>query len=127
MTTRMSSGDCGVLCDQVDGVESDDMEEERRARLAYVIRAGRERRGLAVHELADALGVAHSTVYAWEKGDKAPSLLALGPLCDALGVSPELFRDLPEEPPSPVEQYLVQAAGEGARQGAQRAAKRRPR
>mgnify|MGYP007071660768 CR=1 FL=1 len=82
------------------------MEEERRARLAYVIRAGRERRGLAVHELADALGVAHSTVYAWAKGDKAPSLLMLGPLCDALGVSADLFRRLPAAPRSPVDDYL---------------------
>ena len=89
------------------------------------IRMARERRGMTVAELADALGVAHSTVYAWESGDKAPSLLALGPLCDALGVSPELFRDLPAEPPSPVEAYLVQAAGEGARLGVQRAAKRK--
>jgi transcriptional regulator with XRE-family HTH domain len=86
------------------------MEEERRARLAYVIRAAREMRDLNVAQLADALGVAHSTVYAWEKGEKAPSLLMLGPLCDALGLSPMVFRDLPEEPPSPLAQYLEPAA-----------------
>ena len=103
------------------------MEEERKGRLAFVIRAARERRGMTVYELADALHVAHSTVYGWESGAKTPSLLALGPLCEALGVSPELFRDLPAEPPSPVEEYLVETAQEGARQGAQRAAKRTPR
>lgn len=121
----MSSAYCEVDCGYCHGVQSPCMEEERRGRLAAAIRMARERRGMTVAELADALGVAHSTIYGWESGDKAPSLLALGPLCDALGVTPDLFRDLPAEPPSPVEAYLVQAAGEGARLGAQRAAKRK--
>jgi transcriptional regulator with XRE-family HTH domain len=96
------------------------MDDERRVRLAYAIRAARERRGMTPQQLADAAGVAHSTVYGWESGDKAPSILMLGPLCDALGVSPDLFRDLPEEPPSPVEAYLSEAARQGVREGVRR-------
>ena len=123
----MSRPEWLVLFGEVGSLDSPHMEGERKGRLAAAIRMARERRGMTVGDLADALHVAHSTVYSWESGDNAPSLLALGPLCDALSVSPELFRDLPEEPPSPVEQYLVQAASEGARQGVQRAAKRRSR
>lgn len=103
------------------------VEGEDKKRLAGVIRMARKRRGLSVDELAERLHVASSTVYGWESADNAPSLLMLGPLCDALGVSADLFRVLPEEPPSPVEAYLVAEAAEGARQGAQRAAKRRTR
>lgn len=121
----MSSVYIGVEVGPWHGVESDGMEEVLKKRLAFAIRMTRERRGLTVQELASLLHVAPSTVYGWESGDKSPSLLALGPLCDALGVTPDLFRDLPEEPPSPVEAYLVQAAGEGAREGVRRAARRR--
>lgn len=123
----MSRGYFVAVCDPESDVECSPMEEERKGRLAGAIRMARERRGLTVYELADALHVAHSTVYGWESGAKTPSLLMLGPLCDALGVSPELFRDLPAQPPSPVEAYLVQAAEEGARLGVQRAARRRSR
>ena len=101
--------------------------DEGRQRLAYAIRAARQSRGLTVEQLADALGVVPATVYAWEQHRKVPSILMLGPLCDALGVNAELFRVLPEEPPSPVEAYLVPAAEEGAREGVRRAVGRRPR
>ena len=103
------------------------VEEERARRLAYVLRAARERTGLSPPQLAERLGVFRGTVNSWEQGKSIPSLLMLGPLCDALGVSPDLFRDLPAEPPSPVEAYLVRAAEEAAREGARRAARRRPR
>ena len=86
------------------------VEEERAARLAYVIRWARERQGLTPPQLAEQLGVFRGTVNAWESGKSVPSLLMLGPLCDALGLSPMVFRDLPEEPPSPLAQYLEPAA-----------------
>lgn len=123
----MSSGYSEADSGPWHGVESDAMEEALKKRLAFAIRSTRERRGMTVHELADALHVASSTVYGWESGDKAPSLLALGPLCDALGVSADLFRVLPEEPPSPIEDYLVEAAVEGAREGVRRASGRTSR
>lgn len=101
--------------------------DEGKRRLAYAIRSARVLKGLTAHELASQLGVVPTTVYSWEKGEKVPSLLMLGPLCEALGVSPDLFADLPEAPPSPIEAYLVPEAQQGAREGARRAARRRPR
>lgn len=74
------------------------------------------------------LGVARGTINDWESGDSVPSMLFLGPLCDALGADPRLFADLPEEPPSPVDAYLrdvrdVQAAAQrGVRRGHRKAA-----
>lgn len=103
------------------------VEAARRERLGYVIRAARQRADMTADELAARLGVVPATVYAWEQHRKAPSILMLGPLCDALGVTPELFRALPAEPPSPIEEYVVQAATEGAREGARRAARRTQR
>ena len=96
-------------------------------RLAYWLQEAREAKGLTRHQLADRLHIAYTTVYNWERGKKVPNLLMLKPLCEALGVEAEMFRRLDEPPPSPVEQYLVPAAAEGARQGAQRAAKRTSR
>ena len=72
--------------------------------------------------MADRLHIAYTTVYNWERGRKVPNLLMLKPLCDVLGVEPEMFRRLEEPPPSPVEQYLVPAATRAAR----RAGKRTP-
>jgi transcriptional regulator with XRE-family HTH domain len=100
------------------------MEQERARRLAYVLRAARERQGLTPPQLAERLDVFRGTVNSWEQGKSIPSILMLGPLCDALGVSAELFRDLPDEPPSPVEAYLRPAAEEGVREGLQRGEKR---
>jgi transcriptional regulator with XRE-family HTH domain len=99
---------------------------EDAEKLAYWLTQARERKGLSRHELADRLHVAYTTVYNWEKANKTPSLLMLGPLCDALDVPPAMFRDLDEPPLSPVEAYLEKAASEGAREGAQRAARRTP-
>lgn len=101
--------------------------DEERHRLGYVIKATRQARGMSAEELADAIDVAPGTVYAWERGAKSPSLLMLGPLCEALGVSADVFRDLPEEPPSPVEAYLVGEAQKGAQAGARRAEQRSTR
>lgn len=58
-------------------------------------------------QLAERIGVGRDTVNAWERGDSVPSMLYLGPLCAALLVDPRLFADLPEEPPSPVDDYLL--------------------
>lgn len=102
-----------------------DGEMERRGRLAYAIRRAREKRGMTPPQLAERLGVARGTVNEWESGKSVPSMLYLGPLCVALSADPRLFADLPEEPPSPVDQYLIETAQEAARTGLQRA--KRPR
>lgn len=80
-----------------------------KRRFAYALRRARERRELTPPQLAALLGVTPGTVNRWEKPEEkdAPSILALGRLCTALGVKPELFADLPEEPPSPVDDYLL--------------------
>jgi len=83
---------------------------DRKRRLGYAIRRAREQRRLSPPQLADLIGVGRDTVNAWERGDSVPSMLHLGPLCAALMVDPRLFADLPEEPPSPVDEYLVDLA-----------------
>jgi transcriptional regulator with XRE-family HTH domain len=98
---------------------------ERKSRLAYAIRHARERRGMTPPQLAEAVGRGRGTVNDWEAGKSAPSLLDLGPLCAALKVDPRLFADLPEEPASPVDDYLIQVASEGVQEGLRRA--KRPR
>jgi transcriptional regulator with XRE-family HTH domain len=80
---------------------------DRKRRLGYAIRRAREKRDLTPPQLADLVGVGRDTVNAWERGDSVPSMLYLGPLCAALMVDPRLFADLPEEPPSPVDEYLL--------------------
>lgn len=98
---------------------------ERRRRLAYAIRRAREKRDLTPPQLADLVGVGRDTVNAWERGDSIPSMLFLGPLCAALMVDPRLFADLPEEPPSPVDDYLL--VQEATTRGIARAFEPKPR
>jgi transcriptional regulator with XRE-family HTH domain len=80
-----------------------------KARLAYAIRAAREEAGLTRPQLASLVGVGRGSVLAWEKGDSVPSLLNLGTLCEALGVSAELFAHPPAIPQSVVEPYRLRA------------------
>lgn len=102
------------------------VDTDRKGRLGYAIRRAREARGLTPPQLADALHKSRGTVNDWESGASAPSLLDLGPLCDALGVDPRLFADLPPEPASPVDAYLVEAtAVQAIQEGVRRAKTRR--
>jgi DNA-binding XRE family transcriptional regulator len=78
-----------------------------KARLAYAIRAAREEAGLSRPELAGLVGVNRGAVYTWERGLSVPSLLNLGPLCDALRVNPDLFAHPPEIPDSPIRRYML--------------------
>lgn len=100
-------------------------EMDRKRRLGYAIRRAREKRDLSAPQLADLIGVGRDTVNAWERGDSVPSMLYLGPLCSALLVDPRLFADLPEEPPSPVDDYLL--VQEATLRGIVRAQEPRPK
>lgn len=82
---------------------------ERKRRIAYAIRSAREERGLSRPQLAERVGVGRSAVSDWENAETLPSLLNLGPLCDALEVSADLFAHPPEIPVSPVREYLLEA------------------
>ena len=106
-------------------VAMDAGENRRKAALGYAIRRARERRGLTPPKLAEKLGVGRDTVNDWEAGRSVPSMLYLGPLCAALSVDPRLFADLPEEPPSPVDDYLL--VDEATARGVARAREPRPR
>lgn len=101
---------------------------ERKNRLAYALRHARETRGLSVIDLAAAIGRSKATIYDWEDAKTAPSILDLGPLCDALGIRPDLFVDLPAPPapvPSPVDDYLL--VQEATNRGVLRALKPPPK
>jgi transcriptional regulator with XRE-family HTH domain len=87
---------------------------ERKQRIAYAIRSAREERGLTRPQLADLVGVGRGAVSDWENGETLPSLLNLGPLCDALGVHADLFAHPPEIPVSPVRQYLREVVEQAA-------------
>jgi len=89
-------------------------EQERRRRLAYAIRSAREKRKLSPPQLADRLGVGRGSINKWESGESVPSLLWLGPLCDALGLDANLFAVLPPIPQSPVDDYLTLTPEEAA-------------
>lgn len=79
----------------------------RKARLAYAIRSAREKRQITPPQLAARLGVGRGAVNKWESGESAPSLLILGPLCEALGVDANLFAVLPPIPAWEGETYLM--------------------
>ena len=79
---------------------------ERKHRIAFAIRSAREVRGFSRPQLAALVGVSRGAVSDWENAETLPGLLNLGPLCDALGVDPDLFAHPPEIPVSPVRRYL---------------------
>lgn len=81
---------------------------ERRRRITHYIRAAREKRGLSRPELARLVGVGRGAVSDWENGETLPSLLNLGPLCDALEVDADLFAHPPEIPATPLDRYLLE-------------------
>ncbi len=82
----------------------DDAELKRR--VGYVIQRARMARGLTAPALAAQLHTTPKTVNRWEKGDASPSLIDLGALCEALGLDPHAFIDLPADP---VSRYLLLA------------------
>lgn len=84
---------------------------ERKQRIAHAIRAARETRGLTRPQLADLVGVGRGAVSDWENSETLPSLLNLGPLCDALQVDPDLFAHPPEIPESPITRFLLDGRG----------------
>jgi transcriptional regulator with XRE-family HTH domain len=89
-------------------------EQERKARLAYAISSARQKRGMTPPQLAERLGVGRGAVNKWESGESVPSMLWLGPLCEALGLDANLFAVLPPIPPSPVDEYLTESPEQAA-------------
>lgn len=102
-------------------------EQERKRRIAYVIRSTRERRGMTPPQLGAKVGRGRGTINAWESGQSTPSLVDLAPLCLALGLDPAVFAELPAIPADPIAAYLRDAAAEAAEEGAERARTRAPR
>lgn len=101
-------------------------EQERRERIAYVIRTARERRGLTPPQLAERVGRGRGTINEWERPDgSTPSLIDLGPLCVALGIEPSVFAELPPIPEDPIAAYLIAAAESGVEEGVRRGRRRR--
>jgi transcriptional regulator with XRE-family HTH domain len=86
-------------------------DDDLKTRLAYAIRTAREDAGLTRPELARRVGVSRNAVLAWDKGQSVPSLMNLGPLCEALEVSPSLFAFPPPVPPSTIAPFRRPPAG----------------
>lgn len=100
-------------------------EEERERRLAYWIRQLRlDIPGLTPPKVAKVVGVAASTVNAWEKGRQVPSMIWLGGLTKALRVDPKIFAELPPIPPNAAAAYLVDVTLEDAVEEGRRRASR---
>jgi transcriptional regulator with XRE-family HTH domain len=90
---------------------------ERKQRISHFIQAARKLRGLSRPELAELVGVGRGAVSDWENGETLPSLLNLGPLCDALQVNADLFAHPPPIPESPVNAYLLEREAKEAAAG----------
>lgn len=103
----------------------------RKERLGFAIRAAMRSarpQPLSQEDLAAVLGKSVTTVGRWVRGQTAPSVLEVGPLAEALGVSPLLFIDPPAIPDYPLDEYRVrQATQRGTEEGLRRARKPRPR
>lgn len=68
------------------------------------IRAYREQVGLSQEQMGEQIGVTRQTLAAWEKGERAPSLVQLVEITRVLGVAPELFfQPTTDEAPQPAE------------------------
>lgn len=89
-------------------------DDDLKTRLAHAIRTAREEAGLTRPELAARVGVSRNAVLAWDKGRSVPSLLNLGPLCEALGVDPSLFAFPPAVPASTIAPFRRTAEKERA-------------
>ncbi len=87
---------------------------ERKKRISHAIRVAREMRGLSRPDLAALVGVGRGAVSDWENAETLPSLLNLGPLCDALQVDADLFAHPPEIQESPVRRYMLEAGKDDA-------------
>ncbi len=86
---------------------------ERKKRISHAIREVREKRGFSRPELAALVGVGRGAVNDWENGVTLPSVLNLGPLCDALQVDADLFAHPPEIPESGITRYMLDERGKG--------------
>lgn len=105
-------------------------EEERKARIAYVIESAMLRRNLTPPQLASRVGRSRGTVNDWIAQRSTPSLVDLGPICAALELDARVFAALPAIPVDPLADYLLAsaegAAAEGVRRARRRRAKRAP-
>lgn len=102
-------------------------EREQRSRFAFALQRAMRERKMSGRALAKALEVDPRRVTGWLKGRTLPHLYEAQALARALNVDEDLFRDPPEVPPPPpepyypIERYLLDAVGQGAKQGLTRA------
>lgn len=95
-------------------------EAERRDRFGYALQQALAARKMSERQLAMQLGIDPRRVAAWRLGRRLPDLYETQELVSILRVDEELFRNpppVPEPPPYPIEQYLLEAVDRGARQG----------
>lgn len=69
-------------------MEQRDLHDAINRAVGEELRAARGRRGLTRPQLAEASGVAVSTIQRFENGERSPDMHQLVALCGALGVSP---------------------------------------
>lgn len=95
-------------------------EAERRRRFSYALQQAMRERNRSARDLARELEIDPRRVGNWLKAKRLPDLYEARALADTLGVSEELFRnppEVPEPPPYPLEQYLLDAVGEAVERG----------
>ncbi len=66
------------LEDNIDSFQYDDVKDAKA--IGERLRALRMERGLTARELADDIGVAYTTIYRWENGDRVPDGFNMGKL-----------------------------------------------
>lgn len=94
-------------------------ELEQRERFAYALQRALRKRKLSERQLAKALDIDPRKVAAWRSKKRLPDIFEVQALAAELRVSEELFRNppaippLPPEPYYPIDQYLIEAEGQG--------------
>jgi transcriptional regulator with XRE-family HTH domain len=81
---------------------------ERRARLAYAISEAMRRRRLTAPKVGAKIGRSAETVRRWADGRNVPSVLDVGPLADALGVSVDYLVNPLPVPEYAIDDYLIE-------------------
>lgn len=98
-------------------------EKERRDRFAYALQQALGVRKMSERELAKRMNLDPRVIAKWRSGKGLPDYYQMLALAETLGVREDLFRNpqpVPEPPPYPIADYLLEAGDSGAVEGHRR-------